>query len=192
MSTQLWTPIKDLNGFEQDARHWLATHMSADMPWLLVHADDGVIWGRREPNGSLLLSSDVFAQKKRYPAIAVELRALTLQQCRIFGKGGELLIWREGSQFCGRAVRNDNAAKVDSWDEQHLLWGTRVVEEQQGFSLFEEGQQGPQHAISIAVPRNRRAALTVRHYVEQDEHGQAVVVMSRLVDLGLYQPQKES
>lgn len=188
MSIQLWTPIEDLNGFEQDVRGWLATHMSADMPWLLVHADDGVIWGRREPDGSLLLSSDVFAQKKRYPAIAVELRALTLQQCRIFGKGGEVLIWRESSQFRGRIVRNDSATEVDLWDEQHLLWGTRVVEEREGFSLLEEGQQGPQHAVPIAIPRDRRAALTVRHYVEQDENGQAVVVMSRLVDLGLYQP----
>lgn len=192
MSTELWMPVEDLGDFERDARQWLSAHMSADMPWLLVHADDGVIWGRREPNGSLLLSSDVFDLKTRYPAIAVELRGMTVQQCRIFGKGGEILIWREGSQFRGRIVQEDDTRNLDMWDEQHLLWGTRVVEERERFSLLEEGQQGPQHAVPIVVPRGRRAALVVRHYVGHDKNGQAVVVLSRLVDLGLYEPQKES
>ncbi|MGC8779808.1 MAG: type III-D CRISPR-associated protein Csx19 [Anaerolineae bacterium] len=191
MSIELWTPVEDLGQFEEDARRWLAEHMSADRPWLLVHADDGVIWGRREPDGGLLLSSDIFDLKSRYPAIAVELRAATVQQCRIFGKGGEILIWREGPQFRGRIIHDGDTKKLDSWDEQHLLWGN-PLEEREGFSLLEEGRQGPQHAVPIVVPRTRRAALTVRHYVEQDDRGQAVVVLSRLVDLGLYEAQKEN
>ncbi len=191
MSTAPWTPVEDLSHFERDPRQWLAAHMSADMPWLLVHADDGVIWGRREPDGSLLLSSDVFDLKSRYPAIAVELRAATVQQCRIFGKSGEILLWREGAHFRGRTLHDDDTGKSDAWDEQHLLWGN-PIEEREGFSLLEEGRQGPQHAVPIVVPRTRRAALTVRHYVGQDDRGQAVVILSRLVDLRLYEAQKEN
>jgi len=58
--------------------------------------------------------------------------------------------------------------------------------------LLQEGQQGPQHAVPLPVPGRRRAALTVRHYVAPDEEGQAVVVLSRLRDLGLYEPGKGS
>lgn len=191
MNAQLWTSIEDLTGFGQDARNWLTAHMSADMPWLLIHADDGVIWGRREPDGNLLLSSDVFDRRNRYPAIAVELRADTIQQCRVFGTGGELLIWREGPQFRGRAIQDQDTEAVDLQDEQHLLWGS-PVEERRGFSLLEEGQQGPKHAVPIVVPRNRRTSLSVRHYIGRDDHGQAVVLVSRLLGLGLHEPRKES
>lgn len=191
MNAQFWTSIEDLTGFSQDARNWLTAHVSADMPWLLIHADDGVIWGRREPNGNLLLSSDVFDRRNRHPAIAVELRTMTIQQCRVFGRGGELLIWREGPQFRGRAIQDQDTKDVDLQDEQHLLWGN-PVEERQGFSLLEEGQQGPKHAVPIVVPRNCRASLTVRHYIGRDDHGQAAVLVSRLLGLGLHEPRKES
>lgn len=191
MSGQLWKPVENLEGFEQDIRSWLAQHMSAEMPWLLVHADDGVIWGRWEPDGNVRLSSDVFKDTKKYPAIAVALQPTTVQQCRVFGRSGEVLIWREGMQFRGRIMEDDDTASEDRWDEVHLLWGS-PVEVRDGFSLLREGRQGPQHAVPIVVPQARRAALTVRHYVQPDRYGQAVVVLSRLVHLGLHEAGRES
>ena len=174
-----------------DVRGWLQTHMSKEMRWLLIHADDGVIWGRREPDGSLLLSSDVFDVKSQYPAIAVELRAETLQQARLFGPGGELLVWRDGAGFQGRRIMDGDGRSKDVWHEQHILWG-ETTKQMTGFSLLEEGQQGPQHAVPLTVPPGRRAALTVRHYLAPDENGQAVIELSRLVDLGLFDPMKGS
>jgi CRISPR-associated protein (TIGR03984 family) len=192
MSEPLWRPMEDFSGLEEHVRSWLAQHMSEDMPWLLVHADDGVIWGRRQSDGSLLLSSDVFDLKSRYPAIAVELQPETLQQVRIFGPAGELLIWRNEGRFQGRSIIDgDDFQREDAWQEQHLLWGTSI-EQRQGFSLLKEGQQGPQHAIPIAVSGAQRAALTVRHYAQSDQHGQAMVGLSRLVNLGLFATTEES
>ncbi len=189
MNTSLWQPVEEIAGLEADVRGWLAGRMSEGMPWLLVHADDGVIWGRRQPDGSLLLSSDVFDFKSRYPAIAVELRAPTIQQARLFGKEGELLIWREGMRLRGRIIRDGEAAPDTAWQEQHLLWGIAHGQPVEGFTLLVEGKQGPQQAVPLAVSGRQRAALTVRHYVAADEDGRAAIVLSRLVDLGLYTPQ---
>jgi CRISPR-associated protein (TIGR03984 family) len=182
-------PIEDFADFEQDACGWLTKQMSVDMPWLLVHADDGVIWGRRTADGVLQLSSAVFSHKLDYPSIAVELRAKTIQQGRVFGRGGELYLWREDAQYRCRLL-TDKEMNMEGWEEQHLLWGVSSLE-QEGFTLLEEGQRGFRHAVPLSVPHNQRAALTVRHYVEADDHGQAVVVLSRLVNLGLYAASKE-
>jgi len=191
MSESLWRAVEDFSDLEKDMRGWLSRRMSEDMPWLLAHADDGVIWGRRQSDGSLLLSSDVFNLKSRYPAIAVELRPETLQQLRIFGPGGELLIWRDEGRFQGRIITDGDSLREDAWQEQHLLWGTSI-EQREGFSLLKEGQQGPQHAVPIVVSGARRAALTVRHYAQSDQYGQAIVGLSRLVNLGLFAITEES
>lgn len=190
MNTALWQPVEDVAALDADVRGWLVSHMNDRCGWLLVHADDGVIWGRREPDGSLLLSSDVFDLKSQYPAIAVELRSQTIQQARVFGEEGELLIWREGTRLRGRIIRDGEAVPDIAWQEQHLLWGTANGRPDRGFTLLVEGKQGPQHAVPLAVSGRQRVALTVRHYVAADENGRAAIVLSRLVDLGLYAPQR--
>lgn len=190
MSRRLWEPVDIADAFRSGVRGWLAARMIEGMDWLLVHADDGVIWGRREPDGTLLLSSDVFDDRSQYPAIAVELRVETLQQARIFGPAGELLVWREGAGFRGRSIM-DGERSENAWHEQHILWGA-ASKQMTGFTLLEEGQQGPQHAVPLAVPARRRTALTVRHYVEPDDRGQAAIIFSRLVNLGLFEFQKGS
>ena len=189
MNTPLWKPVEDVAGIQADVHGWLVGRISDGMPWLLIHADDGVIWGRRQPDRTLLLSSDVFDLKSRYPAIAVDLRPETLQQVHVFGKAGELLLWREGAHFRGRSIMDGETLPDYAWQEQHILWGM-ASKQAQGFTLLVEGAQGPQHAVPLAVPGRRRAALTVRHYVAADEEGQTVIVLSRLVDLGLYEPGK--
>ena len=170
--------------FFSDLRGWLAAKTTPEMMWLLVHADDGVIWGRLESDEQLILSSDAFSDKGRYPEIAVDLRVETLQQARIFGPAGELLIWRNGNGFDTRLLADGPNKPEESYEELHLLWGQgtkRIF--QQDFTLLEEGQQGPCHAVPLTVEGNRRPALKVRHYVDYDDDGQAFVYLSRLVDL---------
>ncbi len=184
MSKQYGEPItaKELKGLVNDPRGWLAQQMHEDMPWLLAHADDGVIWGQRQEDGTLLLSSDIFPQSD----VAVELRAVTLQQARVFGTAGELLIWRTAEGFVGRLL-DDTQLELEALpDEKHLLWhqGNPVkVDQQAGFALLQEGQQGQRHAPPVIPQGKRRPALTVRHYVAYDKEGQAYIALSCLVGL---------
>lgn len=170
--------------FFSDLRGWLAAQTTPGMPWLLVHADDGVIWGRLQLDGKLILSSDVFDDKSRYLAVAVDLRVETMQQARIFGPAGELLIWRNGDNFDARLIADGPDKPDDVLEEKHLLWGqgtNRVL--QQGFTLLVEGQQGPCHAVPLIADGNWRPALKVWHYINYDSDGQAFIYLSRLVDL---------
>ena len=174
--------------FSNDARAWLAQKMTDEMPLLLAHADDGVIWGRRRSDGSLKLSSEVFSDKKIYPSIAVPLCAKTLQQARIFGPAGEILIWRSENGFAARRIVDGAAPLSDTLpDEEHILWGEPDFRENgNGFCLFVEGQQGLQHALPVEqnpLKAEQRVKLCVRHYVDYDNEGQAFVFMSRLVNL---------
>jgi CRISPR-associated protein (TIGR03984 family) len=184
MSDARWTPVQPGAEFLKDAWGWLAEQMTEGMPWLLVHADDGVIWGKQNQDGKVILSSDVFDLQPQYPAIAVELRSLTIQQARMFGKAGELLVWRTEDGFAGRLIEDGEQTPPDAYEEEHLLWG--VVAEprpEAGFTLLAEGDQGQQHAVPLVLTNPERACLRVRHYVRYDDHGQAYVDLSRLVDL---------
>jgi CRISPR-associated protein (TIGR03984 family) len=173
--------------FERDVRKWFAAYLRPDMPWFLAHADDGVIWGRREENGTLKLSSDVFRDHERYPAVAVPLRAKTLQQARVFGAAGELLVWKEEEGFSARLIQESGQVREeDIYDEFHLVWGrgkSDVVEVRDRFTLLREGSQGICHAPPMPMPSKGRLALVVRHYLDFDEEGQAYVALSRLKDL---------
>ncbi len=170
--------------FFSNLRGWLADKATPGMPWLLIHADDGVIWGRREADGSLLLSSDVFDVKSRYPSVAVELRVETLQQARIFGRSGEILVWRNGTGFKAREIADGEQMPEQAFEERHLLWGQgRPAPAQQDFTLLVEGEQGPCHAVPLVIKDDRRPALKVRHYIDYDSDGQAFICLSRLVDL---------
>jgi CRISPR-associated protein (TIGR03984 family) len=102
-----------------------------------------------------------------------------------------VLLWRNDSAFQGRRVIDGEKLPKDAWQEQHLLWGSRVAGNED-FTVLEEGSQGPVHAVPLDLPGRQRAALTVRHYAQCNEHGQAAVVLSRLVDLGPYKPGKGS
>ena len=193
MQNQLWQPIdaSEIDGLAAALPKWLGGHMSKGMNWLLVHADDGVIWGKMKENGAIALSSQITAFQPRFPSLLCELRAETIQQLRIFGTEGELLIWRKESLFHGRLIKDVDTSSVSFWDEQHLLWGQAVMQETD-FTVLEEGKRGPVHAVPIKVPIGRRAALTVRHYTDFESSAMATVSMSRLVDLVLYRDKKEN
>jgi len=185
MSDARWTPMQPGIEFLQDARGWLAARMTEGTPWLLVHADDGVIWGKQNKDGKVILSSDVFDLQPQYPAIPVELRGLTIQQARVFGQAGELLIWRTEEGFAGRLIEDGQQTPPAAYyEEEHLLWGVVADSRPEaGFTLLAEGEQGQQHAVPLILANPERACLRVRHYVRYDDHGQAYVDLSRLVDL---------
>ena len=70
-----------------------------NLHWLLAHADDGVIWGEVRANG-LHLSSDVF------PQVSPPLRAITLQQARLFGPDAELFFWKDNAAWRARLIQD--------------------------------------------------------------------------------------
>lgn len=153
--------------------------------WLLAHTDSGVIWGEMRED-TLYLSCEAFASTFRGVALDVD----TLQQCRLFGKEGELLLW-QGTTGWQAALRRDDVedgTSVCYLDEDHLLWGNRKEGEQDGFLLLAEGREGIVHAPPLKnVPDSEeeaRAALSVRHYLtENAETGMLRVAASRLVEL---------
>jgi len=149
--------------FEEQAKAY-------DPKWLLVHADDGVIWGELRDD-KIHLSSKLFGPV---------LRAKTLQMARLFGANGELFIWKtDNCSWQARLVIDNQGQDIEYFDETMLLWGTRWENSNDGFFLWEHGSEGLRHAPP--VDSNRDLKLKVRHYIDYDEDGQAYIKFSRLV-----------
>lgn len=168
----------DFRTFASNPRQWFVDQGQAHgLIMFLGHDDDGVIWGKIE-NGQLKLSGESFAE------VEVELRALTLQQVRLFGAAGELLVWRgDLGKWHGRYLAD--VPPDDILEETHRLWGeaSGPPGTKDGFSLMRDGTQGLLHAPPLKLARGERAALKVRHYLDYDDQGQAYIALSRLVSL---------
>ncbi len=163
--------------FGRDLKAWLTEKAhERQLPFMLAHADDGVIWGRIDENGDLVVSGDVFHE------VEVALRAFTLQQARLFGPLGELLIWRTGTGFSARAISDGDRGAANTIQERNLLWGVGM-ESKKGFTLMHEGREGLRHAPPVGNAEGARVELSVRHYIEHDEYGQGYIANSRLVNL---------
>lgn len=151
--------------------------------WLLAHCDDGVVWGMKGADGRWLLSGDVF------PDVSPNLELTTVQQLRVFGDAGELLVWRHEGRLNARWLA-DSIADAPSWmlpyQETRLLLGDHVEKTSQGFALLRDAA-GVRHAAPVScgagrIPAGRRPKLRVRHYFERDSKSGAVrVAASRLV-----------
>ncbi|MCI0389626.1 MAG: CRISPR-associated protein Csx19 [Acidobacteria bacterium] len=145
--------------------------------YALIHLDDGVLWGRVE-NDKLLVSA--------YKDWTPPLRTLTIQQCRLFGSKGELFIWRLAERvWRGRKVIDRPGMQVIP--EEQLLIGNRVVADDlpDDFTAIREESTGLRQVVPLPakVDDDNRVALVVRHYLSEDEDGQAIIKCSRLVDL---------
>lgn len=169
---------------------WLLKQASDHkLRYLLAHADDGVIWGYFNES-KLAIAHDIFSQFPKLPQFP-ELRLSTLQQCRIFGVNGEVLLWRVGKEWRSRVI-SDPPTKTQHPDiiiEDQVLWGTQG-KVQDGFTLLSDGQQELYHAVPLTniqfdEPKklNRPVRLKVKHYIEYDSNGLARIGLSRLVDL---------
>src|SRR5690606_1647112 len=84
---------------------------------LLVHADDGVIWGYVD-QGKLILSNDANSR------VSPELRLDTLQHLWLFDASSQLHLWTSGKDWQARRVTEIKADNCAAFDENHLLWGT--------------------------------------------------------------------
>ena len=180
MSLQI-TPIQVDDAFKQNIPAWLENLKSAagapEYAFLLAHMDDGVVWGRFKDN-DLLLSGDAFADQ-----LPVELEAETLQSLRLFGQDGELLIWRTvPMSFLGRLLLDAENEDIEQITERQLLWGEHA-DENDGFTLLVEGEQGFLHAPPIVLQSGQRACIVVRNFIDYDEDCQATIAASRLVTL---------
>jgi CRISPR-associated protein (TIGR03984 family) len=185
------TPITVDDEFVQDPATWLAQKAAKyELTWLLAHAYNGVIWGKREDE-RLALSSEAF------PDVSPPLLVTTLQQVRLFGKDAELMLWRDGENKWRGRLLDDRGAANDGWrfDEAQVLWGDRQEGEKQDFTLVAEGRQGLRHAVPLAMTeipfdspdvkhdRWHPLRLNARQYVDHDQDGMAFIVQGRLVKL---------
>ncbi|MBE9120862.1 TIGR03984 family CRISPR-associated protein [Tychonema sp. LEGE 07199] len=172
---------------DDELRSWLeskASSVSAQTSYLLAHAEDGIIWGRFDSK-KLTTAEKIF--HKRDQVDLPELRLLTLQQCRIFGRDGEILLWRiSETKFKWRFIGNPEEDKIP---ESQILWGTHG-EKQRNFTLLWDGSQGLKHAVpftDIELEGDRLVKpvrLLVHHYIKyEEETGLARIYRSRLVDL---------
>ncbi|MEB3213729.1 MAG: CRISPR-associated protein Csx19 [Leptolyngbyaceae bacterium] len=182
-----------------DLQKWIEKQAQTyQLTYLLAHADDGVIWGRFD-QGRLITADHVFPKLPK-------LRLSTLQQCRIFGEAGEVLLWRSQNNWKARLITDPDCEYIS---ENQMLWGTHPIEEKEGFTLVEDGSEGLRHAIPL--PRkdipfssdslrdgkaerpklDRPLRLNVRHYIDYDEAGVARISLSRLVNISVTRSQAE-
>lgn len=177
------TPPADFDG---DLSAWLFGYACQHaLDWMLVHADDGIIWGRRTPDGWAL--SSVY-----FPNDSPPLRVETLQQARLFGAPAELHLWRTDDSWRGRLLTDSGADDFVTYN--YLLWGTDVndalAKAQSGLFLLSEGAEGLRHAPPLPAQTplaKARLAVEVRHYVQYDNgDGCAYLAASRLVKLSFY------
>lgn len=170
-----WTAesLGDLPADQAALVAWLKQRaMEDDLTYALIHADDGVIWGKFE-HGRWSWSSDAF------PEVSPKLQWITLQQARLFGLAAEVFIWRDEGALKGRVIRDDMSGTQECFDEPQLLWGEPDGEARQGFQLMREGAQGLLHAPPAAIAAQGR--LVTRNYIAYDDEGCAYVKASRLV-----------
>lgn len=159
----------------------------SDPTFLLVHADDGIIWGRIE-RGQL-----------RFPgpsAWAPMLRSQTVQQCRLFGRLGELFIWRvaEG-RWRGRKLVDNPEDSYSIIIEHPFLVGDRIYDPLSdsgnsplrdwpaGFTPIVNVATGVRQIAPCSILPGARAQLMVLHYLFEDEDGQSIIKYSRLADV---------
>ncbi len=145
--------------------------------WLLAHCDEGVVWGRRDGDRWALSGS-------AFPRVSPALTRHGVQQLRVFGEEGELLVWRHDGELRARWLAEqggDVPAAMRPADEERLLLG-ESRESVGCFTLLEDAT-GARQAVPFAqVKKGRHPTLRVRHYFERDgESGAVRVAASRLV-----------
>jgi CRISPR-associated protein (TIGR03984 family) len=142
---------------------------------LLIHADDGIIWGRIEGGVPTLKSATSLLIPDFW------------QQARLFDKQREVYLWKAGTgQWSGRIVTDevDNENAPGCIDEQYLLWGNRIGKSEEGFTPLYDASQGLEHIIPKTISdTDLPMALLIRHYIEEAQNGFNRIAFSRLVDV---------
>lgn len=151
-----------------------------NLTYLLVHADDGIIWGKMQ-NGGMHLSKGVYGP---------ELRSMTIQTAYLFGESGELFLWKNdnmswNARLVEDGLKEGDSKKIEYYDECHLMWGDTIDKNKDGFALLRQGSEGLRHAPPLDIKSNNICypKLKLRHYLNYDEDGQAYIKFSRLVSI---------
>lgn len=163
---------------------------ATNLPWALAHCDDGVTWGRYDGHQATWLFGNEVE-----PEVSPPLRRETLQELRVFGEPGEVLIWRAEERLRGRALGDTPSDRLDEsnplrpYDESRILRGDHVhATYENGFTRIADHRTGAEQVVPAVVTPDglqaRRARLSVRHYFQQDtESGAVRIAVTRLVDL---------
>ncbi len=155
--------------FEHQARE----HQDHELRWLLVHADDGVIWGEIR-NGKLVLSNTIDGPV---------LRCETIQTAYLFSDEGELFLWKDENSELSARLTNKNDREF--YDESYLLWGTKFETMDDGFTKCIQGTEGLCHIVPLKVNDGDAPKIKVRHFLDYDKEGCVYIKYSRLVSLEL-------
>jgi CRISPR-associated protein (TIGR03984 family) len=194
---QQLTQISEETLTETSLKDWLTQHAITEnyqLPYLLAHAEDGIIWGRFDVENLALETSD-----RAFPECQFScLRLSTLQQCRIFGEAGEVLLWNDSGVWRSRLILQSKVSELIAQQqiglipELQILWGTQG-KTNGNFTLLSDGSQGLKHAVPISVDQTyfskdrnelyRPVRLEVNHYFCYDSDGVAKICLSRLVSL---------
>ena len=164
--------------------------LGARFTWVLAHSDDGVTWGRfDEQAGRWRLGHEAA------PGVSPPIRLEALQELRVFGTGGELLIWRADDGLRGRLLEDneadgtaDDTDPLRPSDEYRIVRGDRVVcSFDAGFTKVADAT-GAEQVLPLALDeaqlRRHAVRLNVRHYWTQDsEDGTVRIAVTRLVEL---------
>ena len=183
-------PITDthkiINEQDNTLYDWLHAKVKQyQLQYLLAHADDGVIWGEFRGDDCKLTTS---ADENVFPQLA-KLRICTFQQCRIFGKNAEVMLWKVGQNWKARSIEDGHLSQNDYISEAQILWGTQSEgQPKEDFTFVSDGSQGLKHAVPLTGitfkgKDSRPLRLKVRHYIDYDENGVARIYLSRLVNL---------
>lgn len=188
----IWTGT--LNADNMTLQAWLVQQANAyQTPYLLAHAEDGVIWGVVR-DGQLKTSYDVAHEIGAYRHVCPSLNDVTLLEARLFGADAMLHIWRNADGWQQTLYWNPDKLQTDKdahqafdaiIDEAQLLWGKRDDRySPTGFTVMRDGQQGLVHIPPFEVADENRLWLQVRHYIAEDvATGFNRIAASRLVGL---------
>lgn len=169
----------------------ISPEQAAGFVWALAHCDDGVTWGRYDADATAWRLGNHVA-----PGVSPPVRLETMQELRLFGEGGEVLVWRTEAGLRGRILRetdppadcDDEADPLRPSNEPRVIRGTRVIAQcRHGFTHIGDGT-GAEQVIPIGVTEGHLKAagvrLYVRHYFEFDpDIGTVGIAATRLVNL---------
>lgn len=164
--------------------------LGAGFAWALAHSDDGVTWGRFDGEaGRWRLGHDAV------PDVSPPIRPEALHELRLFGDGGEVLIWRSDEGLRGRLLEDargdgprDETDPLRPSDELRIVRGDRIRADAGGGFTRVTDATGAEQALPVPLEeaqlRQHKVRLHVRHYWAQNaEDGTVRIAVTRLVKL---------
>jgi CRISPR-associated protein (TIGR03984 family) len=149
--------------------------------WALALCHDGVTWGRLDRDNWTMANTC-------FRGLCPPVTEDNLQELRVFGKEGEVMVWRVGTGFKGRFLK-DTTGPAEPYLQPMVEWQILLgipKEERNSFTRV-ASVSGREQVLPLTVkgtPIRPPFRLVVKHYLtREDETGIVKVAASRLVDL---------